>query len=325
MRPSNMENANSPEYLEKIKNAVIENLKKTIPVPSVQMQDVPRQGFGTMTDEDDAALDDEDEDNNKDVRLTQRGFDKRVVADNEFEESDDEEMAEANGVYQTNGKRKGIQDYKNPFSQDDYDPVTNRDGAKQPTPEPEAQEKTGIDEGDETMEDVDAEVREEPVVEKETEAELAPQDADTDASAKVDKDGDVDMAEAAEAAEAAEEAVPSIKQEDADVQPTATAVEPATAAEKEQESDKPTDEAAKEDAPTEATTKPLVDTNAAVTPTIEAKEPEKIEQDNAEPPAKAAETSDDKIAKVDIEEAAKTDDAEKKTDASSGETGEENQ
>ena len=46
-----MENSNSREYLEKIKYAVIENLRNTVPAPSVQMQDVPRQPFGGMTDE----------------------------------------------------------------------------------------------------------------------------------------------------------------------------------------------------------------------------------------------------------------------------------
>ncbi|ROV93683.1 hypothetical protein VPNG_08860 [Cytospora leucostoma] len=106
VRPSNMENANSTEYLEKIKNAVVENLKKTA-APSVQMQDVPRQSLG-MTDEDEALLDDLDEDENKDVRMTQRRWDKHVSRDDEYEESDDEEMAEANGVYQTNGKGKNI-------------------------------------------------------------------------------------------------------------------------------------------------------------------------------------------------------------------------
>lgn len=36
VRPSNMDNANSPEYLEKIKNQVIENLRRTSFAPSVQ-------------------------------------------------------------------------------------------------------------------------------------------------------------------------------------------------------------------------------------------------------------------------------------------------
>lgn len=86
-----MENANSYEYLEKIKIQVIENLKKTAHVPSVQMQDVPRNPIGgAMTDEEEAELDDLDEDENKDVRMTQRRWDQRIQRDDEFEESDDE-------------------------------------------------------------------------------------------------------------------------------------------------------------------------------------------------------------------------------------------
>ena len=57
MRPSNMDNANSREYLEKIRQQVIDNLKKTTFAPSVQMTDVPRDSLA-MNDEDEAALDD---------------------------------------------------------------------------------------------------------------------------------------------------------------------------------------------------------------------------------------------------------------------------
>ena len=42
VRASNMENANSKDYLEKIKIQVIENLKKTAHAPSVQMQEIGR-------------------------------------------------------------------------------------------------------------------------------------------------------------------------------------------------------------------------------------------------------------------------------------------
>lgn len=97
VRASNMENANSPEYLDKIKAQVIDNLKKTAHVPSVQMQDVPRQALGGMTDEEEAELDDLDEDQNKDVRVTQRQWEKKVERDEEFEESDTEDLDRANG------------------------------------------------------------------------------------------------------------------------------------------------------------------------------------------------------------------------------------
>lgn len=327
-----MENANSPEYLEKIKNAVIENLKKTIPAPSVQMQDVPRQGMNVMTDEDDAALDDEDEDNNKDVRLTQRGFDKRVVADNEFEESDDEEMAEANGVYQKTSKRKGIQDYKNPFAQDDYDPTTAQNGNKQPTPEPEAQDNVANDVGDETMEDVDAEVHDNNEAEKEAVVEPAPQAASADVVAPVDKDGDVDMAEAVEPAEP--EAVPSIKQEETEAQPASAAAEPAPTPEKEKEKenekekekgdDEPTAEVANDDATAEATVEEANDRVVATPPAGEAKEgTEKIPEEQVDSSAKPTEVPEDNSTKMDVEDTAKVGGKETEAEAPSGETTEE--
>lgn len=98
VRASNMENANSRDYLEKIKTQVIENLKKTAHAPSVQLTEVPRTTLTGATDEDDDILDDEDEDMNKDVRTTKRRWDQRVTRDDEIDESEDEEEARANGV-----------------------------------------------------------------------------------------------------------------------------------------------------------------------------------------------------------------------------------
>ncbi|EGR48353.1 uncharacterized protein TRIREDRAFT_48386, partial [Trichoderma reesei QM6a] len=97
VRASNMENSNSREYLEKITAAVIDNLRHTGPAPSVQMQDVPRKPFGGMTDEEEAELDDLDEDENKDVRMSERQWDKHVENGAEFDASDDEDMAAENG------------------------------------------------------------------------------------------------------------------------------------------------------------------------------------------------------------------------------------
>lgn len=93
-----MENANSKDYLEKIKTQVIENLKKTAHAPSVQLTEVPRTTLTGTTEEDEDILDDEDEDMNKDSRNTKRNWDKQVTRDDEFDESDDEEGAKANGI-----------------------------------------------------------------------------------------------------------------------------------------------------------------------------------------------------------------------------------
>jgi histone deacetylase 1/2 len=83
-----MDNMNSYDYLEKIKVKIFENLKETTFAPSVEMQDVPR-GFG-MDDDDEAMLDDLDEDENPDVRNTERRADRHVEASGELTESDDE-------------------------------------------------------------------------------------------------------------------------------------------------------------------------------------------------------------------------------------------
>ena len=123
VRPSNMDNANSPEYLEKIKIQVLENLKRTTQsAPSVQMQDVPREplGMDETLDEEEGRLDDEeaDQEQSKDRRHTQRLWDRRTERDDELSESDDEELAEELGVRKQAGrpKRRGIMDYQNPHA-----------------------------------------------------------------------------------------------------------------------------------------------------------------------------------------------------------------
>ncbi|WPH00868.1 histone deacetylase rpd3 [Acrodontium crateriforme] len=122
VRPSNMDNANSPEYLEKIKAQIYDNLRRTQAVPSVQMQEVPRDpiGMDENIDEQDDRLDDEDADleANKDKRYTQRLWDKKIERDDELSESDDEQSKEANGIKKQPGRqrRRGIMDYQNPHA-----------------------------------------------------------------------------------------------------------------------------------------------------------------------------------------------------------------
>ncbi|KAJ8662891.1 histone deacetylase RPD3 [Lichtheimia ornata] len=81
VRPSNMENMNSGDYLEKIKQQVFENLSRTRFAPSVQMQDVPGDHY---------VSDDEDEED-PDDRYPQSFWDRRIVPDNEFYDSDEGE------------------------------------------------------------------------------------------------------------------------------------------------------------------------------------------------------------------------------------------
>ncbi|KAJ3068854.1 Histone deacetylase 1 [Podochytrium sp. JEL0797] len=81
---SSMENLNSQEYLDKMLARVLENLRGMNHAPSVQMQDVPRDLFAN-----DGAMD-EDADKNKDVRITEKDRDMRIMRDGEYSDSDDE-------------------------------------------------------------------------------------------------------------------------------------------------------------------------------------------------------------------------------------------
>ncbi|KAK8113332.1 hypothetical protein PG984_013858 [Apiospora sp. TS-2023a] len=190
VRSSNMENANSPEYLEKIKNQLVENLKRTAHVPSVQMQDIPGNFGGTMTDEEEAELDDLDEDENKDVRMTERRWDKNIDKNNEYEDSDHEDMDRQNGVSRTSGPKR-FQDYPKSDANDDSNAPTPVNG----------NEATVIKskETDDTMDvepapETEKEVQEEAAGISAQEEELKEAQQD---SAKVDNDGDVDMSEPA--------------------------------------------------------------------------------------------------------------------------------
>jgi len=115
-----MENANSKEYLEKVKIEVLENLRQTSHAPSVQSTIIPSATMLGGVDEDDDILADLDEDENPDVRMTEHRWDKKVTRDDELDESDDEEDTRQNGLVgaRQNGapKRRNIMDYQNPMA-----------------------------------------------------------------------------------------------------------------------------------------------------------------------------------------------------------------
>lgn len=95
-----MDNANSREYLEKIRKQVLENLRNVAFAPSVQMTDVPRDSLMPgLDDETEAAMDDLDEDENKDTRMTQRRHDKAVEHEGELSDSEDESAMSELGVH----------------------------------------------------------------------------------------------------------------------------------------------------------------------------------------------------------------------------------
>ncbi|CAD5113514.1 DgyrCDS2674 [Dimorphilus gyrociliatus] len=79
--PSNMANQNTPEYLDKIKTRLFENLRMLPHAPSIQMQDVPDDAINTESHND---L------NNSDQRISIRASDKRIERDEDLEDSEDE-------------------------------------------------------------------------------------------------------------------------------------------------------------------------------------------------------------------------------------------
>lgn len=178
-----MENSNSREYLEKITAAVIDNLRNTGPAPSVQMQDVPRKPFGGMTDEEEAELDDLDEDENKDVRMTEHRWDKRVENGAEFEPSDDDDLARVNGATRQSSNKRTFTDFGKDTEEEGT--ATATQAAENKTTEASIEDSHDIN--DDTIEDIDAAEQEKGAVD-----ETVNENADKE---KTDGDGDVGMAD----------------------------------------------------------------------------------------------------------------------------------
>ncbi|KAL6707011.1 histone deacetylase [Coniothyrium glycines] len=120
VRPSNMENANSHDYLHKIKSAVIENIRRT-GKPSVEaFTTIPEVSLSRAMDSDaEDEDDDEDADANPDKRVTQRQRDNQIEHEAElYDASDDEDYKNNLGVRAQPGtkKRRNITDFQNPHS-----------------------------------------------------------------------------------------------------------------------------------------------------------------------------------------------------------------
>ncbi|GBP66462.1 Histone deacetylase Rpd3 [Eumeta japonica] len=80
--PSNMTNQNTPEYLEKIKNRLFENLRMLPHAPGVQVQAIPEDAVNDESEDEDKV--------DKDERITQSDKDKRITGDGELSDSEDE-------------------------------------------------------------------------------------------------------------------------------------------------------------------------------------------------------------------------------------------
>ncbi|KAI7902326.1 uncharacterized protein BX663DRAFT_510750 [Cokeromyces recurvatus] len=104
VRPSNMKNMNTEDYLDKVKAQVFENLSRTLFAPSVQMQDVPYDHYMS---------EDEDEEN-LDQRFSQRLWDQHITPDNEYYDSDE---GETNGIKSSSRNQRNYNENK-PHQQD---------------------------------------------------------------------------------------------------------------------------------------------------------------------------------------------------------------
>ncbi|OAX81935.1 histone deacetylase RPD3 [Emergomyces africanus] len=199
VRPSNMDNANSKEYLDKIRMQVIENLRRTAFAPSVQMTDVPRGPLiDGMDDEADAILDDLDEDENKDRRFTKRRFDQYIEKEGELSDSEDEEEQVANGIRAQPGvlKRRNQVSYRNLDGGDsgaDSGLVTPREESSLPD------EEAGLDEKMEDVEEAEAEAEAE--AETQEKGTPSPEEPATRSESRMDAD-DVSISERNEASAA---------------------------------------------------------------------------------------------------------------------------
>ena len=80
--PNNMSNQNTPEYLEKIKTRLFENLRMLPHAPGVQVQSIPEDAVQDDSDDDEKA--------DKDERLNQKDLDKHIQPENEYSDSEDE-------------------------------------------------------------------------------------------------------------------------------------------------------------------------------------------------------------------------------------------
>ncbi|PYH90527.1 histone deacetylase RpdA/Rpd3 [Aspergillus ellipticus CBS 707.79] len=291
VRPSNMDNANTKEYLDKIRTQVVENLKRTAFAPSVQMTDVPREPLVEgMDDEADAILDDLDEDENKDKRYTKRRFDQYIEKPGELSDSEDEDEAAANGVRRQPGelKRRNQVNYRNLDVNDsglDSGMATPADASSIP---------------DEDMDTGDAKMTEAP--EAETEAPGTPsvaeppsraEEASTTEQNEMALDG---QDQAAPSAPISRQPSPKPQDEDTmmedatdDAAPEPEPAEPAAAPEEQEEEKKPSQSPEPEKAAPEPTSAPR-DASPAKEPAEEAvtaeREPSK--------PAEATETSEAK-------------------------------
>ncbi|KAI2469525.1 hypothetical protein F4781DRAFT_393801 [Annulohypoxylon bovei var. microspora] len=286
VRSSNMENANSPEYLEKIKNQLIENLRRTAHAPSVQMQDVPRHSMGAMSDEEEAELDDLDEDENKDVRMTQRRWEQRIERENEYEESDNEDLDRANGIHRNGSARRTFIDYRNSDAEVDSGVATPANGTSESVIKSKETDDVVMEDVDKTLDpEADATIPTKPD-EKDTEDEVR-------------------ATSSSEQEEALKEVQGSAKSDKARSESEKTTAAEDTSAEGKAEPTAESDEVMQDAGENKKSPAAEVEKSSTTTPNTKPPSPEKIDQDGdveMDGPAAAPETTQDDNTEVKSEQ-----------------------
>ncbi|KAF2666255.1 hypothetical protein BT63DRAFT_434113 [Microthyrium microscopicum] len=196
VRPSNMDNSNNQEYLEKMTKSVVENIRLT-GKPGHQQIATPRDPHSDIEDEED----DEDADRHPDVRNSERALDQRIQRDDEFEDSDEE----MDDLRRPVPKRTRITDFPNPhaaepgIADDDIDvTMTGANG----TGNDDADDEINGDNEDE--EDAASESSNPPVASAKASSKATPipaPEADDDSGDKMDLDDGLEDDEAPEPAE----------------------------------------------------------------------------------------------------------------------------
>ncbi|KAI5969874.1 hypothetical protein CANMA_001073 [Candida margitis] len=106
VRPSNMYNQNSPEFLDKIMTSIVANLENTKHAPSVQMNDVPN---------DPEDLGDVEEDNAEAIDTkggSEMSRDAQIQPENDFYDEDDKDVGEKNIEENGHAKESNGKDIK---------------------------------------------------------------------------------------------------------------------------------------------------------------------------------------------------------------------
>lgn len=123
--PSNMPNANSPEYLDKIKTRLFENLRMLPHAPGVQMQPIPEDAIDVDMEED------EDKQNGEE-RISIRASEKRICNENELSDSEDE------------GDRKDSRSHKKTKKSSKSD-VASNDSKSSASENPKKEDSNGVE------------------------------------------------------------------------------------------------------------------------------------------------------------------------------------